>query len=58
MVGVVAAILASWQKIKLLLCRKQQGFKSQTSLDEGGVNAPSIGIKHVTSGQPAVALAN
>ena len=60
MMGVVTTILARYigEKAKLLLRQKQQGFKPQTSMDQDGINASSMGIELATIGQAAVALAN
>ena len=58
--GVVTTILARYigEKAKLLLRQKQQGFKPQTSMDQGGINAPPMGVELATIGRVSVALAN
>ena len=46
------------KQVKLLLRHKQQDFGPQTSMDQGGINAPLMSVELATIGQVVVALAN
>ena len=41
-----------------MLRQNQPGFERPTSMDEGGINTPSMGLELVAIGQAVVALAN
>ena len=41
-----------------MLRQNQPGFERPTSMDEGGINTPSMGLELATIGWKVVALAN
>ena len=43
------------KQVKLLLRHKQQDFGPQTSMDQGGINAPLMSIQPATNVQMVVA---
>ena len=58
MVGWLLPYWPERQKVELLLRYRQKGFEHPTSMDQGEINAPFMGIEPATIGQAVVALAN